>query len=201
MDSPEVLSDGHISKAYIEALNRYKIFGYQDWICIGIEHDIFNVHLTNIVLHRRYLFYQYSNSEEKKIAPESKDKSKSTHLLYPVPLYSGPLYNRFEKHGGKQSDKTNASDKKPGTTSMAISLSSLVYESDNAKEKELQAKADKQDHEHDEKQNSEMCHGISYSAVSKLPLEKLKHFEIIPDFGVYSNEEIYQLEIMPMDQQ
>eukprot|EP01083_Nonionella_stella_P021544 59724_1 len=53
------IADAWISKAYKHCNQRLKIWGYHDWICVSITHDVYYIHLTNIVLHRRHLFHQY----------------------------------------------------------------------------------------------------------------------------------------------
>ena len=53
------INDLVICQLYHKTNEKLKVWGFRDWICIGVENCVYYVHLTNIVLHRRYLYHQY----------------------------------------------------------------------------------------------------------------------------------------------
>lgn len=60
-DPTRNIPDTVISRRFQTVRETMKIWGHHDWICVLVTHDVYYIHLTNIVLHRRYLFHQYSH--------------------------------------------------------------------------------------------------------------------------------------------
>ena len=76
-----------ISKKYKTINQEFKIWGFRDWICCNVLFDVFSLHLTNIVMHRRHSFHKNKN--------DKKQNAEAMRLQFPSPIYSSPLYKRM----------------------------------------------------------------------------------------------------------